>query len=138
MKLTTVVKAPVLDMYAMDWEFEGKNGTTNYVVIYDYDNHISEKLVLTLIIQLCLISFRISHFSMNISLLLYLMKLTARLKKSLQELKNLESNELIESIYFICGSILVVELIKFSIDYLIKPLVNWISSLFPEDWGSTK
>lgn len=33
---------------------------------------------------------------------------------------------------------LVVELIKFSIDYLIKPLVNWISSLFPEDWGSTK
>jgi len=50
----------------------------------------------------------------------------------------LESNELLESIYTICGSILVVELIKFSIDYLIKPLVNWISSLFPEDWGSTK
>lgn len=46
MKLTTVVKAPVLDMYSMDWEFEGKNGTTNYVVIYDYDNHISEKLVI--------------------------------------------------------------------------------------------
>lgn len=36
MKLTTVVKAPVLDMYSMDWEFEGKKGTTNYVVIYDY------------------------------------------------------------------------------------------------------
>ena len=46
MKLTTVVKAPVLDMYSMDWEFEGKKGTTNYVVIYDYDNHISEKLVI--------------------------------------------------------------------------------------------
>ena len=46
MKLTTVVKAPVLDMYSMVWEFEGKKGTTNYVVIYDYDNHISEKLVI--------------------------------------------------------------------------------------------
>lgn len=46
MKLTTVVKAPVLDMYSMDWEFEGKKGTTNFVVIYDYDNHISEKLVI--------------------------------------------------------------------------------------------
>lgn len=46
MKLTTVVKAPVLDMYSMDWEFEGKKGTTIYVVIYDYDNHISEKLVI--------------------------------------------------------------------------------------------
>lgn len=45
MKLTTVVKAPVLDMYSMDWEFEGKKGTTNYVVIYDYDNHTSERLV---------------------------------------------------------------------------------------------
>lgn len=46
MKLTTTVTAPVLDMYSMDWEFEGKKGTTNYVVIYDYDNHISEKLVI--------------------------------------------------------------------------------------------
>lgn len=46
MKLTTTINAPVLDMYSMDWEFEGKKGTTNYVVIYDYDNHISEKLVI--------------------------------------------------------------------------------------------
>ena len=46
MKLTTTINAPVLDMFSMDWEFEGKKGTTNYVVIYDYDNHISEKLVI--------------------------------------------------------------------------------------------
>lgn len=46
MKLITTINAPVLDMFSMDWEFEGKKGTTNYVVIYDYDNHISEKLVI--------------------------------------------------------------------------------------------
>lgn len=46
MKLTTTINAPVLDMFSRDWEFEGKKGTTNYVVIYDYDNHISEKLVI--------------------------------------------------------------------------------------------
>ena len=45
MKLTTVVKAPVLDMFSSDWEFEGKKGTTNFVVIYDYDNHTSERLI---------------------------------------------------------------------------------------------
>lgn len=46
MKLTTTIKAPVLDMFSRDWEFEGKKGTTNYVVIYDYDNHTSERLVI--------------------------------------------------------------------------------------------
>ena len=46
MKLTTTVKAPVLDMFSRDWEFEGKKGTTHFVVIYDYDNHKSERLVI--------------------------------------------------------------------------------------------
>lgn len=45
MKLTTTVNAPVLDMFSSDWEFEGKKGTTNFVVIYDYDNHTSERLI---------------------------------------------------------------------------------------------
>lgn len=46
MKLTTTVKAPVLDMFSRDWEFEGKKGTAHFVVIYDYDNHSSERLVI--------------------------------------------------------------------------------------------
>lgn len=46
MKLTTTVKAPVLDMFSRDWEFEGKKGTSHFVVIYDYDNHKSERLVI--------------------------------------------------------------------------------------------
>ena len=46
MKLTTTVKAPVLDMFSRDWEFEGKKGTVHFVVIYDYDNHTSERLVI--------------------------------------------------------------------------------------------
>ena len=46
MKLTTTVTAPVLDMFSSDWEFDGKKGTSHFVVIYDYDNHISEKLVI--------------------------------------------------------------------------------------------
>lgn len=46
MKLTTTVKAPVLDMFSRDWEFEGKKGTSHIVVIYDYDNHTSERLVI--------------------------------------------------------------------------------------------
>lgn len=45
MKLTTTIKAPVLDMFSRDWEFEGKKGTAHFVVIYDYDNHTSERLV---------------------------------------------------------------------------------------------
>ena len=32
MKLTTTVKAPVLDMFSRDWEFEGKKGTAHFVV----------------------------------------------------------------------------------------------------------
>lgn len=46
MKLTTTVKAPVLDMFSRDWEFEGKKGTAHFVVFYDYDNHTSERLVI--------------------------------------------------------------------------------------------
>lgn len=45
MKLTTTVTAPVLDMFSSDWEFDGKKGTSHFVVIYDYDNHTSERLV---------------------------------------------------------------------------------------------
>ena len=46
MKLTTTVKAPVLDMFCRDWEFVGKKGTALFVVIYDYDNRTSERLVI--------------------------------------------------------------------------------------------
>lgn len=46
MKLTTTVKAPVLDMFSRDWELEGKKGTSHFVVIYDYDNHTSDRLVI--------------------------------------------------------------------------------------------
>lgn len=46
MKLTTTVTAPVLDMFSRDWEFKGKKGTAHIVVIYDYDNHTSERLVI--------------------------------------------------------------------------------------------
>lgn len=46
MKLSTTIKAPVLDMFSRDWVFDGKKGTAHYVVIYDYDNHISERLVI--------------------------------------------------------------------------------------------
>ena len=45
MKLTTTINAPVLDMFSRDWEFECKKGTAHFVVIYDYDNHTSERLV---------------------------------------------------------------------------------------------
>lgn len=66
------------------------------------------------------------------------MKLMEKLLKNYKELKALESNELLEVIYNQVGFILVIELLKFSLDYLIKPLLNWISGLFPEDWGYTK
>lgn len=46
MKLTTTIKAPVLDMFSRDWEFDGNKGTSHFVVIYDYDNHTSERLVI--------------------------------------------------------------------------------------------
>lgn len=45
MKLTTSVNAPVLDMFSSDWEFDGKKGTSHFVVIYDYENHTSERLI---------------------------------------------------------------------------------------------
>ena len=46
MKAQIKIKAPVIDMYSTDWEFDGKKGTTHFVVIYDYDNHTSERLVI--------------------------------------------------------------------------------------------
>ena len=36
MKAQIKIKAPVIDMYSTDWEFDGKKGTTHFVVIYDY------------------------------------------------------------------------------------------------------
>ena len=45
MKLTTTVTAPVLDMFSSDWEFDGKKGTSHFVVIYDFENHTSERLI---------------------------------------------------------------------------------------------
>lgn len=61
-----------------------------------------------------------------------------RLRKLLLGLKKLENNELLQLIYYQCGSILVIQILKFLIDYIVKPLKNWISSMFPEDWGATK
>lgn len=43
MKINTVLTAPILDMYDMDWEFDGKKGVSHFVVVYDYDNHCSER-----------------------------------------------------------------------------------------------
>lgn len=45
MKLTTTINAPVLDMFSRDWEFDGKKGTAHFVVIYDFENHTSERLI---------------------------------------------------------------------------------------------
>ncbi len=45
MKLTTTVTAPVLDMFSSDWEFDGKKGNSHFVVIYDFENHTSERLI---------------------------------------------------------------------------------------------
>lgn len=45
MKLTTTVTAPVLDMFSSDWEFDGKKGISHFVVIYDFENHTSERLI---------------------------------------------------------------------------------------------
>lgn len=45
MKLTTTINAPVLDMFSRDWEFEGKKDTAHFVVIYDFENHTSERLI---------------------------------------------------------------------------------------------
>ena len=45
MKLTTTINAPVLDMFSRDWEYEGKKGTAHFVVIYDFENHTSERLI---------------------------------------------------------------------------------------------
>lgn len=66
------------------------------------------------------------------------MKPLIRLKRLLQGLRKLESNEIFESLLTISGSILVIEILRFTLDYCVKPLKNWISSMFPEDWGSTK
>ena len=77
MKLTTTVKAPVLDMFSRDWEFEGKKGTAHFVVIYDYDNHTSERLVIDSAMISFLILYQVSIYFKNIRLLLFLMKLMA-------------------------------------------------------------
>ena len=52
MKLTTTVTAPVLDMFSSDWEFDGKKGTSHFVVIYDFENHTSERLIVDKLFQL--------------------------------------------------------------------------------------
>ena len=46
MKAQIKIKAPVIDMYSTDWEFDGKKGTTHFVVIYDYETHQAERLTL--------------------------------------------------------------------------------------------
>lgn len=40
--------------------------------------------------------------------------------------------QLLNNIYIINGSILVILLLDFSIKWLIKPLCDWLSSLFNE------
>lgn len=46
MKAQIKIKAPVIDMYSTDWEFDGKKGTTHFIVIYDYETHQAERLTL--------------------------------------------------------------------------------------------
>lgn len=50
----------------------------------------------------------------------------------------MENNELLQTIYIQVGCILVIQILEFAIDYVVKPLKNWISSMFPEDWGNGK
>lgn len=50
----------------------------------------------------------------------------------------MENNELLQTIYVQVGCILVIQILEFVIDYVVKPLINWISSMFPEDWGNGK
>ena len=45
MKLVTTIEAPVLDMFSRDWEFDGKKGTTHFVIAYDYESHSIIRLV---------------------------------------------------------------------------------------------
>ncbi|WP_308567772.1 hypothetical protein [uncultured Eubacterium sp.] len=47
MKAQIKIKAPVIDMYSTDWEFDGKKGTSHFVVIYDYETHQAERLTLS-------------------------------------------------------------------------------------------
>ena len=44
MKINAVVQAPVIDMFSRDWEFDGKKGTSHFVVVYDFENHKAERL----------------------------------------------------------------------------------------------
>lgn len=44
MKFNTVVQARVIDMFSRDWEFDGKKGTSYFVVYYDNEIHRAERL----------------------------------------------------------------------------------------------
>lgn len=44
MKINAVVQAPVIDMFSREWEFDGKKGTSHFVVVYDFENHRAERL----------------------------------------------------------------------------------------------
>lgn len=44
MKINAVLQAPVIDMFSREWEFDGKKGTSHFVVVYDFENHRSERL----------------------------------------------------------------------------------------------
>lgn len=50
----------------------------------------------------------------------------------------MENNELLQTIYVQVGYILVIQILEFAVDYVVKPLKNWISGMFPEDWGNGK
>lgn len=44
MKINAALQAPVIDMFSRDWEFDGKKGTSHFVVVYDFENHRAERL----------------------------------------------------------------------------------------------
>lgn len=44
MKINAVLQAPVIDMFSREWEFDGKKGTSHFVVVYDFENHRVERL----------------------------------------------------------------------------------------------
>lgn len=48
------------------------------------------------------------------------------------KVKKMETNEILEVIMYQLGMILVIQLIRFAVDYCYKPFKNFVSSLFPD------
>lgn len=44
MKINAVLQVPVIDIFSREWEFDGKKGTSFFIVVYDFENHLCERL----------------------------------------------------------------------------------------------